>query len=158
MHRQFEFFVVKAIVWPRRLLFVLPRLSVHHENSSSLGTLGQRAQTLSLLPIGATQAASWRENACGLEKQPVLLASRCQEHAHHRPYFYSQAERTELEEAAQAFHAFMTLHTLLPCPWNAIPLPYHSSLLGNFYSSFNTSNRNSFIPCTIIACHSCIWG
>lgn len=103
MHRQFEFYVVKEVGWPRRLQFLLPRLSIHHDNSSSLGVLGQRAQALSFLPVGATQATSWLGNACGLEKQPVLLASHWQECARHQPYYHSQAERTELKEAAQAF-------------------------------------------------------
>lgn len=126
-----------------------PQGSTDHENSSSLGVWElwgkEHKCPFSLLRFEAAWAACSLWNAHGLEKQPVLLASCCQEHAQHQPYFFplGQKELNCEEEAAWDFHTSMSLLIPFPCSLNAVPRADHSSLLENVCSSFNTSNRNS---------------
>ena len=101
-------------------------------------------------PIGFEMPVAWKKSQSCWPHTTMPITGHL---------FILKQKELNCEEAAQAFHTSMSLHTLFSRTWNAIPQTCHSSLLENSYSSVNTSNRNSCsILCNIIARYSYLWG
>lgn len=111
------------------------------------------------LQFGASWAAWWLWNACAKMNSLYCLphAARSMHITSH--FFILGLRKLRYEKAAQAFSTSMSLHSLFPHTWNAIPLTHQPFLLESSYSSFKTSHRdNCSSVCNTIACHSYLWG